>query len=226
MRADTWLVVAVGAVAGLKRAAIALLAALLAALVAAPAAALGICRHEAARGDGYMQLLCEGESALDEQQPAAAIAHFAAAAALPRRSASNELAWAGLAAAHCRAGDRRSGRDWAQRFGAARRIWIGEMPCTLDAGTPNPKVPAEVHRDLCTDDFVADYALIRANPRSTVAQDIRTRLDGVQKSVEAACGGAVAQAAAKEAAPATKPAAPKKRKTRASGTTGSPAPGK
>jgi len=202
--------------------------ALVGGLVAVPpaaAAALGICRQEAARSDGYMQRLCDGESALDEQQPGAAIEHFNAAAALPRRSASNELAWAGLAAAHCRAGDRRAGRDWAQRFGAARRIWIGETPCTLDSGTPNPKVPEEVHRDLCTEAFVADYALIRASPQSTVAQDIRTRLDGVQKSVEAACG-AVTPAAAKEASPATKAAAQPQRKTRSSGRTASPAPGK
>ena len=175
--------------------------ALVGGLVAVPpaaAAALGICRQEAARSDGYMQRLCDGESALDEQQPGAA---------------------------HCRAGDRRAGRDWAQRFGAARRIWIGETPCTLDSGAPNPKVPQEVHRDLCTEAFVADYALIRASPQSTVAQDIRTRLDGVQKSVEAACG-AVTPAAAKEASPATKAAAQPQRKTRSSGRTASPAPGK
>jgi hypothetical protein len=195
------------------------------------AAPLGICRQEAARGDGYMQLLCEGETALDEQQPRAAIEHFFAAAALPRRSASNELAWAGLAAAHCRAGDTRSGRDWAQRFGAARRIWIGETPCALDSGAPNPKVPHEVHRDLCADSFVADYALIRANPQSTVAQDIRTRLDGVQKSVEAACGSNATQAAAPASQKTAAPAAPaaktqKKRKRRASGTAASPGPGK
>jgi hypothetical protein len=203
---------------------VALVGALVAGLVAVPpaaAGALGICRQEAARSDGYMQLLCDGESALDEQQPGAAIEHFNAAAALPRRSASNELAWAGLAAA-----DRRAGRDWAQRFVAARRIWIGETPCTLDSGAPNPKVPQEVHRDLCTEAFLADYALIRASPQSTVAQDIRTRLDGVQKSVEVACG-AVAPTAAKEASPATKPAAqPKKRKPRSSGRTASPTPGK
>ena len=94
--------------------------ALLVALAPAAATALGICRQEAARNDGYMQLLCEGETSLGEQQTGAAIEHFSAAAALPRRNASNELAWAGLAAAHCRAGDARAGRDWAQRFGAAR----------------------------------------------------------------------------------------------------------
>ena len=71
--------------------------AVLVALVPAAASALGICRQEAARNDGYMQLLCEGENSLGDQQPRAAIEHFSAAAALPRSNASNELAWAGLA---------------------------------------------------------------------------------------------------------------------------------
>jgi hypothetical protein len=143
-----------------------------AALASNTAAALGICRQEAARNDGYMQLLCEGETSLAGQQPKAAIEHFSAAATLPRQSASNELAWAGLAAAHCRAGDARAGREWAQRFNAARRIWIGETPCHLDSGAPNPKVPQQVHKALCADTFLADYALLRASPHSAVAQDI------------------------------------------------------
>jgi hypothetical protein len=190
-----------------------LLAALALAMPLAANAALGICRHEAVRGDGYMQLLCEGEAALEEQQPQAAIKHFSAAAGLERFSASNELAWAGLAAAHCRAGEPHAGRDWAQRFDAARRIWIGETPCTLD-GAPNPKIPQQVQRQLCTDAFAPDYALLRANPQSAVAQDIRTRLDTVQKGVVAACGAATtAQPVSKET---RKPAT---RKTRTGGKT-------
>ena len=199
---------------------------MLVALAPAAAGALGICRQEAARNDGYMQLLCEGENSFGDQQPRAAIEHFSAAAALPRPSASNELAWAGLAAAHCRAGDARAGRDWAQRFNAARRIWIGETPCMLDSGAPNPKIPQQVHKELCTEAFVADYALIRASPQSAVAQDIRTRLDGVQKSVEAACGTAPAATTATAAEPAKKTTTAKKRKTRASGKAASPTPGK
>ena len=81
-------------------------------------------------------------------------------------------------------------------------------------------------KDLCTDAFVTDYALIRASPQSAVAQDIRTRLDGVQKSVEAACDSATPAQAGAPAAPATKAATPKKRKTRSSGKTASPSPGR
>ena len=196
-----------------------------AALASNTAAALGICRQEAARNDGYMQLLCEGETSLAGQQPKAAIEHFSAAATLPRQSASNELAWAGLAAAHCRASDARAGREWAQRFNAARRIWIGETPCHLDSGAPNPKVPQQVHKALCADTFLADYALLRASPHSAVAQDIRTRLDGVQKSVEAACGTTAVEAAT-AAEPPKKSVAQKKRKPRSSGKTASQAPGR
>jgi hypothetical protein len=188
-------------------------------------AALGICRQEAARGDGYMQLLCQGEAALEEQQPQAAIKHFSAAAGLERFSASNELAWAGLAAAHCRAGEAQAGREWAQRFDAARRIWIGETPCTLDGGAANPKIPQQVQQQLCKDAFAPDYALLRANPQAAVAQDIRMRLEAVQKGVVAACGAA---ATAQPVSQAPSQPAPRNARTakKASGKTASPVPGK
>lgn len=176
-----------------------------------PAATLGLCPAEARQRDSYTQALCDGEQALRQGNSAAALDRFRFAANLPRPAATHELAWAGLAAAHCRAGDTDEGRRWAGHFDEARRLWRGELDCQAGRGqpTPSPFVSAR----MCSEGVAGDYALVRSNAQAMYAQDLYARLQRIDESLRASCGTAAAPTAA-AAAPAKPDAAPKKKSKR------------
>ena len=185
--------------------------------------ALGLCPLDARRLDSYMQAICDGEAAWQAGDLGVAIDRFHAAAALPRADASNELAWAGLAAAHCRARDVDAGRQWAAHFTQARQLWLGELDCAASGDDPRARLSPFVRSRMCTEQLAADYGAVRSNPQSAHASDLRLRLQRIEAAVAAACAmpSAVpapvqAQAGAKKAAEATKDRkAPKKRSSRA-----------
>jgi hypothetical protein len=170
----------------------ALLVALL--LAAAPASgqtagqrALGLCPSASTSLDGYMQALCDGEAALQSGDFGAAAERFRFAAALPRAEASNELAWAGLAAAHCHAQQSDAGRQWAAHFSQARRLWLGELDCEAAEGDARSQFSPFVRSRMCSDRLAADYALVRGNPQAAYAIDLRRRLQRIDEALAAAC---------------------------------------
>lgn len=173
----------------------ALLVALL--LTAAPASgqaagerALGLCPSASASLDGYMQALCDGEAALQAGDFGAAAERFRFAAALPRAEASNELAWAGLAAAHCHARQTDAGRQWEAHFSQARRLWLGELACEAPEGDARSRFSPFVRSRMCSDRLAADYALVHSNPQAAYAIDLRRRLQRIDDALAAACSAA------------------------------------
>jgi hypothetical protein len=149
---------------------------------------LGLCPIEAKQRDGFTQSLCDGESALREGRTELALDRFRLAAGMPRPAATNELAWAGLAAAHCRAGELDEGRRWAMQFSEARRLWLGETDCRAAAGVraPSPFVRSR----MCDQALLADYALVRGNPQAAFAIDLHARLARIGEAIGVICGGA------------------------------------
>lgn len=149
--------------------------------------ALGLCPAGATRLDLYMKSLCDGEAALKAGDFGAAMDRFGAAAALPRADASNELAWAGLAAAHCRARDVDVGRRWASHFSQARKLWIGELDCAASGQDPRAGLSPFVRSRMCAERLADDYAAASGNPRSAHVADLRRRLQQIDESIAAAC---------------------------------------
>jgi len=157
------------------------------ALERAPPPTLGLCPPDARRLDSYMQAICEGETALRQGGTLQALERFRVAAALPRVAATNELAWAGLAAAHCHAGEFDDGRRWAAYFAQARRLWLGEIDCAADTKEARTAVSPFVRSRMCSERLVADYALVRANAQATYSIDLRDRLNRVNDAIAQAC---------------------------------------
>lgn len=157
--------------------------------------ALGLCPPAATRLDSYMQALCDGEAALQAGNVGAAMERFRAAAALPRADASNELAWAGLAVAHCRARDIDAGRRWAEHFSQARQLWLGQLDCAASGEDPRARLSPFVRSRMCTEQLAADYAAVRGNPHSAHVADLHLRLQRIDESIAAACAAPSAQQA-------------------------------
>lgn len=155
--------------------------------------ALGLCPSGATRLDSYMQALCDGEAALQAGDLGAAMERFRAAAALPRADASNELAWAGLAAAHCRARDVDAGRRWAGHFSQARQLWLGQLDCAASGDDPRARLSPFVRSRMCTETLATDYAAVRGNPHSAHVADLRLRLQRIDESITAACAAPPAE---------------------------------
>ena len=180
---------------------------------------LGLCPPGAGRLDSYLQALCDGEAALHSGDVAKAIDRFRAAAALPRADASNELAWAGLASAHCRARDVENGRHWAAHFSQARQLWLGELDCAATGDDPRARLSPFVRSRMCTGRLAADYAAVRDGARSAHAAELRSRLTKIDETVAAQCAAPTAApveakpgaVAGTEATKATKAKASKKR---------------
>jgi hypothetical protein len=171
----------------------------------AASAGLGLCPVEAKQRDGFMQLLCDGESALREGRTELALDRFRLAAEWPRPAATNEVAWAGLAAAHCRRGEIEEGRRWAMHFSEARRLWLGETDCRAagEGRAPDPFVRSR----MCDEALLADYALVRGSPKAAFAIDLHTRLRRIGEAIEVICGGEAPARAGKTAAAPTQAAA-------------------
>jgi len=165
-----------------------------------PAAPLGLCPAEARQRDSYTQALCDGEQALRQGHSATALDRFRFAANLPRPAATNELAWAGLAAAHCRAGEVDEGRRWAGHFEEARRLWQGELDCQAGRDRPLPSQFVQVR--MCGDGVAGDYALVRSNAQAMYAQDLYARLKRIDEALRSSCSSASPPAAAAQTAPA------------------------
>jgi hypothetical protein len=165
-----------------------------------PAVPLGLCPAEARQRDSYTQALCDGEQALRQGNSAAALDRFRFAANLPRPSATNELAWAGLAAAHCAAGEVNEGRRWAGHFDEARRLWQGELDCQAGRGPPQPSQFVQVR--MCGEGVAGDYALVRSNAQAMYAQDLYLRLKRIDEALRRSCSGAAVPATAAQTAPA------------------------
>ncbi len=184
--------------------------------------ALGLCPPDARRIDSYMQALCEGEAALGKGSAPLALERFRVAAELPRAAATNELAWAGLAAAHCRAGQFDDGRRWAAHFAQARRLWLGELDCEAGAKEGRAAISPFVRSRMCSERLVADYALVRANAGASYSIDLRTRLNRVSEAVAQACATeGTARAASLDGADTAKGATGKtrgKKRRRSAGT--------
>jgi len=182
-----------------------------AAQVPPPVAALGLCPADARSRDSYTQALCDGEQALHQGNGAQALDRFRFAANLPRPAATNELAWAGLAAAHCHVGEVDEGRRWAGHFDEARRLWQGEFDCQAGRGRLAPSQFVQVR--MCGEVVAGDYALVRSNAQALYAQDLFARLKRIDEALRSRCSGAVAPAAAKTPPVAT-PAEPPKKKSK------------
>lgn len=157
--------------------------------------ALALCPSDARRLDAYMQALCDGEAALQAGDPGAAADRFRVAAALPRADASNELAWAGLAVAHCRSRDFDAGRQWAEHFAQARQLWLGELDCAATPEDPRARLSPFVRSRMCGGPLAADYAALRGNPHSLQATDLRRRLARIDEVIGDACAAPAAAAA-------------------------------
>lgn len=162
---------------------------------------LGLCAPGSTSLDGYMRALCDGEAALQAGEFGTARERFSFAAALPRAEASNELAWAGLAVAHCHSREIDAGRQWAEHFSQARRLWLGELDCAASGGDPRARLSPFVRSRMCSDRLAADYAIVRGDPPAAHAIDLRARLQRIDDAVAATC--------------AIDPAAPKPAKTSA-----------
>jgi len=158
---------------------------------------LGLCPPASASLDGYTRALCDGEAALQAGEFGAATERFRFAAALPRAEASNELAWAGLAAAHCQSREIDAGRQWAAHFSQARQLWLGELDCEAAGEDPRAQLNPFVRSRMCSDRLAADYAIVRGNPQAGYAIDLRARLKRIDDALAAIC--AVEPAAQKQA---------------------------
>jgi len=148
---------------------------------------LGLCPPGASRLDSYIQALCAGDAALKAGEPGTALERFRFAAALPRAEASNELAWAGLAAAHCQSRQVDAGRQWAAHFAQARRLWTGELDCDAAGDDPRAQLSPFVRSRMCSAQLAADYATVRGNPQAAYALELRTRLQQIDEALAAAC---------------------------------------
>jgi hypothetical protein len=185
---------------------------------AEPAVGVGLCPPAAGRLDTYQQALCDGEAALRNGDLDGATDRFRTAAALPRVDASNELAWAGLALARCRALDFEAGGQWALRFTQARRLWLGELDCSAAGDDPRARLGPFVRSRMCTEPLAADYRLLHSLPQSPQAVDLQRRLARIEQAIASACTAPEASpasqpaAAAKPGAKAGKPKASKKRR--------------
>ena len=177
----------------------------------APVAVLGLCPADARSRDSYTQALCDGEQALRQGNGAQALDRFRLAANLPRPAATNELAWAGLAAAHCHAGEIDEGRRWAGHFDEARQLWQGELDCQAGSGRPGPSQFVQVR--MCGEGVAGDYALVRSNAQAPYAQDLFARLKRIDEALRSRCSGAAAPVAA-PTLPAAAPAAPTKKQSK------------
>jgi hypothetical protein len=186
--------------------------------------ALGLCPATAGRLDGYQQALCQGEASLQANDTARALEHFRQAAALPRLDATHELAWAGLAAAHCRADESDAGRQWQGHFNEARKLWLGELDCEAAAADPRAALSPFVRSRMCGGTLAADYKLVRSDPQAPHAKQLLARLQQLADAIARVCAAAVA---ASPAAPlpqtATAPPATAKAKKRSA--SGKPAAG-
>lgn len=187
-------------------------AAALAALLAGPPASageppapLGLCPAPAERLDGYARLLCDGEASLHAGELGAALRHFRAAAETPRIDASNELAWAGLAVAHCRGREFDAGRRWAAYFEQARQLWHGALDCD-GAAAAAQRLDPFVRERMCGERLTTDYALLRLESQAAFAAALRARLQRAADAVAGACTSAGAKPPAVKAA-AGKPTA-------------------
>ena len=150
-------------------------------------ATLGLCPSSTGPLDGYVQALCEGERALEIGDLGAALHHFRLAAELPRIDATNELAWAGLAAAHCRSREVDAGRRWAEHFGQARQLWLGELDCAAGNDDPRGRLSPFVRGRMCSEKLAADYTIVRNNPQAAPALDLRRRLQQASDAIATAC---------------------------------------
>lgn len=180
-----------------------LAAALLSALLAASGSraqgkeTLGLCPGEPRSLDPYIQSLCDAEAAVRSGKAKEALALFTAAAATPRAEATHELAWAGLAVAHCQTGDLAGGRQWAEHFAQARRLWLGELDCALHGNDPGGRIDPFVRSRMCSETLAADYALVRREPDAAHTIDLKLRLARLESTVRRHC----------ETAPAARPSA-------------------
>jgi len=163
--------------------------------------ALGLCATNAARLDSYLQALCDGERALRADDAAAAIVRFRFAASLPRVDATNELAWAGLAAAHCHASEFDSAAKWSESFTQARQLWLGELDCNAPADDPRGRLSPFVRSRMCAEHLVADYALLRDNPTASYAIELKLRMKQVAEALSAACAPAASATTQSAATP-------------------------
>ncbi len=194
--------------------------------IAAALPPLGLCPPELTRLDGFMRTVCDGETLLRAGRHAEAVERFRQAAELQRLQATNEIAWAGLAAAYCEAQDRRRGQEWAARFDEARRLWLGEWDCDADAPMSAPH-RSFVRKQMCSDSLAADYKFVRDHPQAAASVEIAARLAAVSKSVAQYCAVVpVKSAAHPPAAEAAhgKQGAKKKPRRKLSGKRGSPTP--
>lgn len=178
--------------------------------------ALGLCPPGASRLDGYMQALCAGEGALQAGEPGTALERFRFAAALPRAEASNELAWAGLAATHCQLREFDAGRQWAAHYSQARRLWLGELDCDAAGDDPRAQLNPFVRSRMCSAQLTADYATVRGNPQAAYALELSARLQQIDAALAAACAASppaqpLAQASGKAVKQGGKQQAAKKR---------------
>lgn len=181
---------------------------------ASAAERLGLCPGGAPRSDAYVQLLCEGEAQLVAGRNGEALEKFRIAATVGRLDASNELAWAGLASAHCRRGELKQGREWAAYFAQARRLWLGDLHCSEPGAGKHGELLPYVESRMCIEALQPDYELIRAKPLSAIALDLSARLKIVSERVERDCAAVGADVDARPAAaesPPPKRAAKKKR---------------
>jgi hypothetical protein len=170
-----------------------------------------------------MRAVCDGEAALAAGRPDEAIARFRAAAQFRRLQATNELAWAGLAAAYCQKRDVKRTREWAIRFNEARRLWLGELSC--DSENVGARRPRPFVRDhMCTETLAADYGYVRSHPDASISAEISARLTALNQRITERCLAAPAHAAKQTHDKAhRKGMSAKKSKRRVSGKRASPA---
>ncbi|UCG96789.1 MAG: hypothetical protein JSW31_14470 [Burkholderiales bacterium] len=200
-----------------------------------PKRGLGLCPAGAASLDGYAQALCDGETALQAGDLKVAVDRFRFAATMPRAEASNELAWAGLAAAHCQSRDIDTGRQWAEHFSQARRLWLGELACEATGEDPRAQLSPFVRSRMCGDGLADDYAIVRGRPQAAYTLDLRARLRRIDDALAITCAGQpaaqpparTAEAAKDSGATKTPSKRSRKRKNRATSgrTAGKPAGG-
>lgn len=172
-------------------------------------AALGVCPASSGRLDSYIQALCDGEAALQAGRPTAALERFRFAATLSRIDATNELAWAGLAAAHCRRHDLASAQPWTAHFAQARGLWLGELDCEARETDVRGRLSPFVRSRMCGERLIADYALMQRNPTAPYALDLRGRLDHIAEALAQSCATGASPATAGAALRDAKPPARK-----------------
>lgn len=176
-----------------------------------------------------MRTVCDGEALLRAGRHAEAVGKFRQAAEMQRLQATNEIAWAGLAAAYCDGHDRRRGQEWATRFDEARRLWLGEWDCDSDATTLSPD-RSFVRQHMCTETLAADYKFVRDHPGAAVSSEIVSHFAAVSKNIGQYCAGGsakpVVESPTAKAPHMTTKAAKKNRRKKVSGKRASPGPGR